>query len=85
MREMMQQAWSAPWAMAGRAAEAPGALLEEWRRGFLSFAGQNAVFKTRIQKGGRLSIPEGERDALELEEGDLVQVVVIPIHKKKRT
>lgn len=82
--EQAQQTWIAPWqSAAGRALEAPSSLLEEWRRTFLSFAGQNAVFKTRIQKGGRLSIPEGERDALGLGEGDLVQVIIIPIQKRK--
>ncbi|MBM3904658.1 MAG: transcriptional regulator, partial [Thaumarchaeota archaeon] len=33
---------------------------------------------------GRISIPEAERDALRINEGDLVQVVVIPLEKKKR-
>lgn len=41
-----------------------------------------AAFKARIQKGGRLSIPDAERDALGLEEGDLVQVFVVPLAKK---
>lgn len=45
----------------------------------------NAMFKTTVQSGGRISIPEAERQALDIQEGDLVQVIVIPIDKKRRT
>ena len=45
----------------------------------------NAMFKTTVQSGGRISIPEAERQALNIEEGDLVQVVVIPISRKGRS
>ena len=38
-----------------------------------------AVFKTRVQSGGRISIPDAEREALGIEEGDIVQTVVIPL------
>jgi hypothetical protein len=38
-----------------------------------------AVFKTRVQSGGRISIPDAEREALNIEEGDIVQTFVIPI------
>jgi hypothetical protein len=38
-----------------------------------------AVFKTRVQSGGRISIPDVEREALGIEEGDIVQTVVVPI------
>lgn len=40
------------------------------------------VFKTSVGSNGRISIPEAERDALGLKEGDLVQVVITPIEKK---
>ena len=40
------------------------------------------AFKTSVGSNGRISIPEAERDALGLKEGDLVQVVIIPIEKK---
>lgn len=40
-----------------------------------------AVFKTTVQKAGRISIPEAERTALGIKEGDLVQVMVIPIKR----
>ena len=40
------------------------------------------AFKTVVVSNGRISIPEAERDALGLKEGELVQVVIIPIEKK---
>ena len=40
------------------------------------------AFKTSVGSNGRISIPEAERDALGLKEGDLVKVVIIPIEKK---
>ena len=46
-----------------------------------TFSRFSAVFKTSVQKAGRISIPEAERRALGIKEGDLVQVVVIPIKK----
>lgn len=42
-----------------------------------------ATFKTGIGSNGRISIPEAERTALGLGEGDLVQVIVLPVSKKK--
>lgn len=42
------------------------------------------AFKTSVGSNGRISIPEAERDALGLKEGDLVQVVIIPIDKKSK-
>ncbi|AFK21051.1 hypothetical protein E6P09_17980 (plasmid) [Haloferax mediterranei ATCC 33500] len=44
---------------------------------------QTAVFKTRVQSGGRISIPDAERDALDIEEGDLVQAFVVPIKQSR--
>ncbi len=41
-----------------------------------------ATFKTRIQSGGRISIPDAEREALDIQEGDIVQTVVIPIKRE---
>ena len=43
------------------------------------------AYKTSVGSSGRISIPEAERDALGLKEGDLVQVVVIPIEKKSKS
>jgi len=42
------------------------------------------AFKTTVGSNGRISIPEAERDALGLKEGDLVQVVIIPVEKKSK-
>ena len=40
------------------------------------------AYKTTVGSGGRISIPEAERNALGLGEGDLVQVIILPIGKK---
>ncbi len=40
-----------------------------------------ATFKTRVQSGGRISIPDAEREALDIGEGDIVQTIVIPIKR----
>ncbi|MEM2760754.1 MAG: AbrB/MazE/SpoVT family DNA-binding domain-containing protein [Nitrososphaerales archaeon] len=46
----------------------------------------NAVFKATVQSNGRISIPEAEREALGIEDGDLVQVIIVPLEKgKERT
>ena len=42
------------------------------------------AYKTTFGSNGRISIPEAERDALGLKEGDLVQVVILPIEKKSK-
>jgi hypothetical protein len=44
----------------------------------------NAMFKTTVQSGGRISIPEAERQALNIEDGDLVQVIIIPIERRRK-
>src|SRR5919106_413743 len=48
------------------------------------FTNYNAMFKTTVQTGGRISIPEAERQALGIEEGDLVQVIIIPLARKQK-
>ena len=48
------------------------------------FTNYNAMFKTNVQSGGRISIPEAERQALGIEEGDLVQVIIIPLARKQK-
>jgi AbrB family looped-hinge helix DNA binding protein len=42
------------------------------------------AYKTTISSNGRISIPEAERNALGLGEGDLVQIIVIPIAKRSK-
>lgn len=44
---------------------------------------QTATFKTRVQSGGRISIPDAEREALDIKEGDIVQAVVVPIQRDR--
>ena len=42
------------------------------------------AYKTTIRSNGRISIPEAERNALGLGDGDLVQVIILPIAKKSK-
>jgi hypothetical protein len=44
---------------------------------------QMAMFKTRVQSGGRISIPDAEREALDIQEGDIVQTVVVPVKRNR--
>ncbi|PSQ16808.1 hypothetical protein BRD02_04280 [Halobacteriales archaeon QS_8_69_73] len=44
---------------------------------------QMATFKTRIQSGGRISVPDAEREALDIQEGDIVQTVVVPVKRNR--
>ena len=57
-------------------------LQEQMREALLTFTEKNAVFKTKVQRGGRISIPEAERDVLGIDEGDIVQVILAPVKKK---
>lgn len=43
------------------------------------------AYKTTVGSNGRISIPEAERDALGIKEGDLVQVIILPLEKKLKT
>jgi AbrB family looped-hinge helix DNA binding protein len=43
----------------------------------------NAIFKATVQSNGRISIPEAEREALGIQDGDLVQVIIVPLEKGK--
>jgi AbrB family looped-hinge helix DNA binding protein len=42
------------------------------------------AYKTTISSNGRISIPEAERNALGLGDGDLVKVIILPIAKKSK-
>ena len=44
-----------------------------------------ATFKARVQSGGRISIPEPEREALDIEEGDIVQTIVVPVKRTRES
>ena len=52
--------------------------LQNMMPNFLSWS----AFKTTVGSNGRISIPEAERQALSMNEVDLVQVVVIPVNPK---
>ncbi len=58
-------------------------------QGFLgmlqTLTNSNAVFKATVQSNGRISIPEAERDALSIEDGDLVQVIIVPLEKGRKS
>ena len=41
---------------------------------------QTATFKTRVQSSGRISIPDAERQALGIDENDIVQAIIVPIN-----
>jgi len=43
------------------------------------FGRKEAIFKARVLKGGRITIPETERKHLELGDGDLVRVILSKI------
>ncbi len=47
--------------------------------GFATMGSQMAMFKTRVQSGGRISIPDAEREVLGIDDGDIVQTFVIPV------
>lgn len=51
----------------------------------LSELSGTATFKTRVQSGGRISIPDAEREALDIGEGDIVQTIVIPVKRNRDT
>jgi bifunctional DNA-binding transcriptional regulator/antitoxin component of YhaV-PrlF toxin-antitoxin module len=48
--------------------------------GLSAMSMETATFKTRVQSGGRISIPDAEREALGIDEGDIVQTIVIPLN-----
>lgn len=87
--------WPFPWNQFQRAGEQAAEQQAEWMNQFFP-SGNNfpdsfsqldmmsrsmATFKTRVQSGGRISIPDAEREALDIDEGDIVQTVVIPINR----
>lgn len=40
---------------------------------------ETAVFKARVQRGGRISIPDAERESLGIRHGQIVQALVFPL------
>lgn len=49
---------------------------------FTNFGMGAATFKTRVQSGGRISIPDAEREALNIGEGDIVQTIIVPVKRQ---
>lgn len=41
---------------------------------------RTATFKTRVQSGGRISIPDAERQVLGIDEDDIVQAIIVPVN-----
>ena len=78
-----QQKMFAQW-LSGMNSGDMGALSGASGRGGLSqlsaMSMETATFKTRVQSGGRISIPDAEREALGINEGDIVQTIVIPLN-----
>lgn len=50
---------------------------------FSTFGMGAATFKARVQSGGRISIPDAEREALDIGEGDIVQTIVVPVKRDR--
>jgi hypothetical protein len=48
------------------------------------FGSDVGAFKARVQTSGRVSIPDTEREALGIEEEDLVQVFVVPVERQEK-
>ncbi len=42
---------------------------------------ETATFKTRVQSSGRISIPDAEREILDIGDGDIVQAVIVPLKR----
>lgn len=86
LKEMTSKASEAQASFASNAASMQKTAMEQMfnvgnlMQGFMAWG----AFKTNVGSNGRISIPEAERDALKLNEGDLVQVIVLPIDKKKK-
>jgi len=61
---------------------------EDKRAGFTDrlsgFGSEVGAFKARVQTSGRVSIPDTEREALGIEEEDLVQVFVVPVERQEK-
>ncbi|WP_459194331.1 AbrB/MazE/SpoVT family DNA-binding domain-containing protein [Halosimplex sp. J119] len=80
MQEMSEQAIETQQEFLNQMMQAGAGGLDMNQLGAMS---QTATFKTRVQSGGRISIPDAEREALDIEEGDIVQTVVIPVKRNR--
>ncbi|MFO7991139.1 MAG: AbrB/MazE/SpoVT family DNA-binding domain-containing protein [Thermoplasmata archaeon] len=46
------------------------------------FITSRAFFKAKVGESGRITIPTAEREVLDINEGDIVQVIVRPIEDR---
>lgn len=44
-----------------------------------NFLQRNAIFAATVTQDGRINIPQAEREKLDIEGGELVQVAIVPI------
>ncbi|MCY4729538.1 AbrB/MazE/SpoVT family DNA-binding domain-containing protein [Natronomonas gomsonensis] len=78
LQQLLSRAGAAPGAAGGADSPDLGDISEQ-----LGKMTQMGTFKTRVQSGGRISIPDAEREALDIEEGDIVQTVVVPVKRNR--
>jgi hypothetical protein len=45
----------------------------------IDFVRGNSLFKVRVGKQNRITIPDPEAEAMGIKEGDLIQVMIIPL------
>jgi len=59
------------------------AIQDDLRRVGERFFKRNAIYKTKVQKAGRVAIPEAEQETLGLDGGQTVQIIMFPIGNSK--
>lgn len=59
------------------------AIQDDLRKVGERFFQRNAIYKTNIQKAGRVAVPDPEMEVLGLEGGETVQVILFPIEKQE--
>jgi AbrB family looped-hinge helix DNA binding protein len=83
-RDYVQKLFDAQMDLLKRSASTQADAFRNFITSMQAFTNLGAVFKTTVQKAGRISIPEAERQALGIKEGDLVQVFVMPLERKTK-
>lgn len=59
------------------------AIQDDLRRVGERFFNRNAIYKTKVQKSGRVAIPEAEMETLDLQGGEVVQVILFPLRENE--
>ncbi|BDC00286.1 hypothetical protein [Saccharolobus caldissimus] len=57
-------------------------LQDSFRDVLITFFKRNVIFKARIQAGRRITIPQEELEVAGIKEGDIVQVIIVPLKEK---